>query len=112
MFSIYSGKILPPYKILYSEGCIKEITPILRQAFRNDILIQQWNCNSNNVLYNDFINKIDNCVNMHAPMKKLNLNDLKLKSKPWISRYLAKLIEHRNKLFRKKGAIRNRVVEK
>ena len=34
------------------------------QGFRNDLLIQQWNCNSNdvNVLYNDFFNKLDNCV--------------------------------------------------
>ena len=72
-------------------------------------LIQQWNCNSNNVniLYDNFINKLDNCVNMHAPMKKLNMKELQMKSKPWVSRYLAKLIEHRNKLFRKKkeGAI-------
>ena len=74
------------------------------QAFRNDILIQQWNYNYNNVniMYDDIINKLDNCVNMHAPMKKLNMKELQMKSKPWVSRYLAKLIEHRNKLFRKK----------
>ena len=35
-------------------------------------------------------------------MKKLNMKELQMKSKPWVSRYLAKLIEHRNKLFRKK----------
>ena len=38
---------------------------------------------------------------MHAPMRKLNMKELKLKSKPWISRELSKLIEHRNKLFRR-----------
>ena len=58
-------------------------------------------------MYDDFINKLDNCVNMHAPMKKMNMKELKMKSKPWVSGYLAKLIEHRNKLFKKKkeGAI-------
>ena len=30
------------------------------------------------------------------------MKELKMKSKPCVSRYLAKLIEHRNKLFRKK----------
>ena len=35
-------------------------------------------------------------------MKKMNMKELKMKSKPWVSGYLAKLIEHRNKLFKKK----------
>ena len=40
---------------------------------------------------------------MHAPIKKMNMKELKTKGKPWVSGYLAKLIEHRNKLLRKKG---------
>ena len=74
------------------------------QSFRNDILLQNWNCNSDNVneMYNDFINKLENCADMHAPMKKLNKKDLKKKSKPWITNDIIKLIEFRNKLFRKK----------
>ena len=74
------------------------------QSFRNDILLQTWNCNSNNVneMYNDFINKLEKCVDVHAPMKKLNKKDLKKKSKPWITTDIIKLIEFRNKLFRKK----------
>ena len=74
------------------------------QSFRNDILLQTWNCNSNNVneMYNVFINKLEKCVDVHAPMKKLNKKDLKKKSKPWITTDIIKLIEFRNKLFRKK----------
>ena len=53
-------------------------------------------------MYNDFINKLEKCVDMHAPMKKLNTKELKKKSKPWITNDLIKLIEYRNKLFRKK----------
>ena len=50
----------------------KDYSKFETQAFRNDILIQQWNCNSNNVnvLYDDFINKLDNCVNYARTLEK------------------------------------------
>ena len=62
------------------------------------------NSNNVNVLYDDFINKLDNCQ-YACTLEKMNMKELKMKSKPWISRYVAKLIEHRNKLFKKKNKV-------
>ena len=44
------------------------------QAFRNDISLLNWSNDSNDVneLYTDFITKLETCVDLHAPIKKLN----------------------------------------
>ena len=39
------------------------------------------------------------CIERHAPLKKLNPNEIKLKHKPWISAYINKMIKMKNKLF-------------
>ena len=39
---------------------------------------------------------------MHAPIKKVNKKEVKLKSKPWITPYICKLIDRRNILFNRK----------
>ena len=38
------------------------------------------------------------CVDMHAPIKKLNKKEVKLRNKTWITTYICKLINQRNKL--------------
>ena len=46
--------------------------------------------------------RLEGCVDRHAPIKKLNCRDIKLKVKPWITAELSKMIKIKNKLFGKK----------
>ena len=71
------------------------------QSFLDDVSIQQWNYESQdvNVLFNDFSWRLKGCVVRHAPLKKLNKKQIKLQSKPWISKEILKQIKDRNKLF-------------
>ena len=85
------------------------------EAFREDIAIQNWENNLVDVndQFNDFYWRLDKCVDRHAPMKKLSNKDLKLKSKPWITSEIIRLIKQRDKLFaRKKRQPNNENVSK
>ena len=59
------------------------------QAFGNDISLLEWNTDTNDVnqSYSDFISKLGSCVDIHAPIKRLN-KKVKLKSKPWITTHI------------------------
>ena len=72
--------------------------------FRDDFSIQNFNVEFEDVndQSNDFYFKIEGCANIHAPLKKLNSKETKLKQKPWISKELIKLIKIRNRLFQRK----------
>ena len=72
--------------------------------FRDDISIQNWDTTFDNVndQFNDFYWKIEGCVERHAPVKELSTKEIKMKSKPWISPNITKLIKYRNKLFKRK----------
>ena len=48
--------------------------------------------------FNDFHWRLDECINRHAPIKKLSPGEIKLKCKPWINNKIMKLIKVRNKL--------------
>ena len=73
-------------------------------SFTEDVSIQQWDTTSTdvNVLYDDFIWRMQGCVERHAPLKKINKKDLKLKSKPWINNNILRMIKRRDKLFERK----------
>ena len=62
------------------------------QSFIEDITIQKWNNDYNNTndCYNDFIFRLEGCVNRHAPQRKLNLKEKKMSQKPWITNDLLK----------------------
>ena len=49
-----------------------------------------------------FFWRLEGCVDRHAPIKKLNSKEIKLKIKPWITPELSKMIKTRNKLFERK----------
>ena len=72
--------------------------------FHDDVSIQNWNLENgdSSVLFSDFYLKLKGCVDRHAPIKKLNAKELKLRSKPWIKSDLAKMIQIKNKLFERK----------
>ena len=64
---------------------------------------QDWSTdNSTNKYFDNFLTTFENCVDKHAPMKKLNKKQIKKLSKPWINNYILKLISHRERLFKKK----------
>ena len=72
--------------------------------FRDDVSIQNWcmdNSDCSN-LFSDFYAKLKGCTDRHAPIRKLNTNEIKLRSKPWINSDLAKMIKIKNKLFERK----------
>ena len=75
------------------------------QVFINDISTQDWN-NINpldiNSKFVNFLSKIENCLDHHAPLKKLNRKQNRKISEPWINNYIIKMISHRNRLFKKK----------
>ena len=80
------------------------------ESFRDDISIQNWNNRYDNIndQFNDFHWRLDECVNRHAPFKKLSPGEIKLKCKPWISSKITEMIKVRNKLFvRKKRQPKN-----
>ena len=72
--------------------------------FRDDVSIQNWNFtpSDSNTLFGDFYFKIKGCADRHAPVRKLNAKQVKLKSKPWISQDLAKMIRIKNNIFARK----------
>ena len=75
------------------------------KSFIDDISIQKWTAivtNDVNSKFDDFLWRVEGCVDRHAPLKKMNKKQIKLKSKPWINGYILKMINHRERLFRKK----------
>ena len=71
------------------------------ESFIADIAIEKWYNDFQDVnnSYNDFIFRLDGCVNRHAPIQKLNQKEQKRNQKPWITNEILKRIKHRNKLF-------------
>ena len=71
------------------------------QAFRDDT---KWNNNLSNIndKLNDFYWRLEGCVDRHAPLKKVKMKEQKLNSKPWITPEIARMIKHRDNLFKRK----------
>ena len=78
------------------------------QVFINDISTQDWNNISpldTNTTFDNILSKIENCVDHHAPLKKLNRKQNRKISK--INKYIIKMISHRNRLFKRKIPLRS-----
>ena len=74
------------------------------QQFRDDVSIQNFNNNFNDISnqFGDFYFKLSGCVERHAPIKKLTHKEIKIRSKPWITPEISKMINIRNKFFKRK----------
>ena len=81
----------------------RDFTKYSPLEFRNDVSIQKWNLadGDSSKLFCDFYSKLKGCADRHAPIKKLNANEIKFRSKPWINPALAKMIRIKNKLFKR-----------
>ena len=92
-------------KILPSNLFRRDLTNFSDQAFIDDISNQEWYINNSqgtNAKFDNFLSRIDKCVDLHAPIKKLNRKQIKKISKPWINNYIIKMIAHRDRLFKRK----------
>ena len=45
---------------------------------------------------------MENCIDLHAPIKKVNSKQIRNTLKPLINLYIIKMISHRSKLFKRK----------
>ena len=72
-----------------------------KNAFIDDVSIQNWNTHDadTNTKFNDFLWRLEGCVDRHAPIKKLTKKEIKKKEKPWITEELLKLIKAKEKYF-------------
>ena len=52
--------------------------------------------------FNDFIWRIEDCVERHVPIKKINKKQSKRSTKPWINNEIIKMIGHRDRRFHRK----------
>ena len=98
--SIKNSKVDYKSIVIYS----RDYSKFSSSSFRDDVSIQNFYLNSIDVneQFNDFYFKLKGCVDRHAPMKKLNRNEIKFSNKPWINTGLRKMIINKNKLFKRK----------
>ena len=52
-------------------------------------------------MFKSFYSKIPSIINKHIPVKQLSRREIKLKSKPWISKALRKSIQIKNNYYKK-----------
>ena len=55
--------------------------------------VQTWNPNKlqdTNEIFNDFLWRLEGCVDRHAPITKLNKKHINKTCKPWISKMILK----------------------
>ena len=58
--------------------------------------LEDNNINVNNK-FDKFLKDISNLTNLHAPIKKRSIKEIKLKDKPWINKRILKMMRIRNK---------------
>ena len=77
-----------------------------QQALTSEIQLVDWEtifvpndsaCN----MFKSFYSKISSIINKHIPVKQLSRREIKLKSKPWISKALRKSIQIKNNYYKK-----------
>ena len=82
----------------------RDYSKFLSESFRDDVSIQNWKYLHDNVndSFTDFYTKLEASVDRHAPLKKLTPREIKIRSKPWLSTEILKMIKIRNKIFARK----------
>ena len=83
----------------------RDYSKFKEKSFLDDLSIQNWNAfdmQDTNKKFNDFLWRFEECADRHAPVKKLNKKQLKDRYKPWVNKFILRMIKHRDKLFKKK----------
>ena len=82
---------------------------VFLQEFLADIINNDWenNITDTNAKYRIFIWDLEHYVNKHAPLKKMNKREQKIKTKPWITDQILKKIKNRNNLFAERKETQN-----
>ena len=83
----------------------RDFSDFNEESFINNISIQNWSGNNyigTKLKFDDFLWRVEGCIDRHAPLKKLIKKLLNKISKPWINKYILKMISHRDRLFKKK----------
>ena len=92
----------PPDKSKPKKAVRRDYSNFNENAFLEDVSIQNWN--ALNLLgtdnkFNDFIWRLEACVDRHAPLKKLSTTQRKRNDNPWINNHIIRLISRKNDLF-------------
>ena len=80
----------------------RDLSHFDNNAFIDDVSIQNWNSSGyddTNSRFDDFLWRLEGCVDRHAPIKKLTKKEMNKKEKPWITEELLKLIRTKEKYF-------------
>ena len=82
----------------------RDYSKFSNESFSDDVSIQTWNYAHENVdaAFKDFYTKLEGSVSRQALLKKLSPKEIKLKTKPWLSTDILKMIPIRNKIFARK----------
>ena len=82
------------------------------QTFIDDISTNICNLDETlgtNEAFDKFLSNMEDCIDRHAPTKKLNKKLMRKMAKPWLDNKLIKMINHRERLFRRKKADPNNI---
>ena len=88
-----------------ASDCVRMIRDV--KHFNPEFFAEEMALNLQQLIYTDdpdlamkkFLQIIIDATNKHAPLRKLSRKEMKLKSKPWITKGLLKSISTKNKLF-------------
>ena len=72
------------------------------EKFINDFSLLDWNSISSdymdtNTKFDTFYDQISHFINSHVPRRKLSKHEIKLSTKPWITKHILAKIRYRDK---------------
>ena len=84
----------------------RDYSKLSEEALVNEVSSIDWNMlfaknQDPSYLFDTFYNKISQLIDKHIPIKQISRNELKLRSKPWITSGIKKSISVKNKLYKK-----------
>lgn len=92
---------LPIYKRDYSKFDKEALISDLDAINWHEVLSSNNDIIDVNTLFQSFYSKVNNCINRHAPIRKLSRKETKHMCKPWITPGIKTSIKIKNKLYKK-----------
>ena len=94
----YEASYVRDTKNFEAELCLEELSKSLHLLGETNLPI---NMNEIDIYTDKFINVFKLILNKHAPLRKRSRKELKLKTKPWITKGLLKSIHRKNCMYKK-----------